>query len=60
MVSHKLSPISLLMQHTYYSTRTLLILVFAQSVTVMNVNDQRSKLGDRSKMQHSILRQSSS
>jgi len=38
----------------------LSILVVAQSITVMNVTYQRSKLGNRSKTQHSKLSQSSS
>jgi len=35
----------------------LSLLVVVQCVTVMNLNYQRSKLRDRSKIQHSTLRQ---
>jgi len=37
----------------------LSLLVVVKFVTVMNINYQRFKLGDRSKTQHSTLRQSS-
>jgi len=37
----------------------LSLLVVVQRVTVMNINYQRSKLGNRSKTQHSTLPQSS-
>jgi len=38
----------------------LSLLAVVQCATVMNINYQRSKLGDRSRTQHSTLRQSSS
>jgi len=36
--------------------QALSLLVVVQLVTVMNVNYQRSKLGDRSKIEHSALK----
>jgi len=36
--------------------RALSLLVVVQCVTVMNINYQRSKLGDRSKTQHSTTK----